>query len=553
MSRRLAAELVVASFFVNLLSLAMPIFVIQILSRYIGYGFDGTLYTLTSGMCLALLLGYGFNAVRQKIAAAICRGPDAELHEKVQQILAQAHLQPLARYSHSELHELASGPNLIQAAFAPARVTALLDMPFFLLFFLAIYLISPILSLITLIAVGVSVLAGFLDKEANRENDMDMRDAATAYRGALAAAMSAKEAVRAFWGGEYLKGLWRRQQENIEQVRNRIFDRQGRAKGVLQTLASLLRVAVYAVGAKLVVEGDLTVGALIGVSILASKAFMITNGFVQAFLMLRKADETQERLGKFFSLPRESEEGTTLQNYLGGVQFKDVGFAYPTSSTPLFESLNLAVAPGTLVAVSGYNGSGKSTFIKMIVGLYSPRRGSILADGVDLRQLSAPWWRRRLAYLPQEPVFINGTFRDNITLLAPDANEETLEDAVTAASLRRYLDQSPTGLDTMISDSGASLPVGIRKRLGLARALVGQGQLVVFDEPTEGLDTEGCKAVYDIMSRFIQLGRTMFVVTQDPRILNAAQVIVDLSTKPVPTVRETPRSVPQQVAGGSHG
>lgn len=552
-SRRLAAEICAASFFANLLSLALPIFVIQILSRYIGYGFDGTLVTLTSGMLLALALGHGFNSIRFKMASALSAAHDQLLHEHIQAALADASLESLNVYSHSELHEIASGPRLVQAAYAPSRVIAILDMPFFLLFILAIYLFSPLLALITLIAVVATIMLSFIHRERAQKSDETMRKATIAYRGSVAVALSGKEEVRAFLGGRYLKKLWKQQQQAIEAVRKDVVNRQGKSKALLQTLASLLRVAVYAVGAKLVVGGELSVGALIGVSILASKAFMITNSFTQAYQMLGMADSMNRRLHEFTEVPVEPSTGTTLPDYSGRLTFQDVSFSYPSNTTPLFESLDMTLEPGTIIAINGYNGSGKSTLVKLIAGLLQPSRGSILADGVDLRQLVTPWWRRRLCYLPQEPTFLNGSYRENITTLASDIREEGLNSAIAAADLKRHLDLSPTGLETMITDGGATLPVGIRKRLALARALVGQGELILFDEPTEGLDMEGCHAVYAALNRFIQDKKTIVVVSRDQQILNAAQMIIDLSQKPCPAVCNTPRSVSGQQRSGGGG
>ena len=120
----------------------------------------------------------------------------------------------------------------------------------------------------------------------------------------------------------------------------------------------------------------------------------------------------------------EPSTGTALKVYNGKLECHDLGFAYPNSPTPVFESLNLTLEPGTVLGVIGDNGAGKTTLAKLLVCLLDPRRGTIMADGVNLQQLAPDWWRHQVIYMPQEPEFISGTLRDNILLLNPE-----LEDA----------------------------------------------------------------------------------------------------------------------------
>ncbi|MDD4951380.1 MAG: ATP-binding cassette domain-containing protein [Desulfovibrionaceae bacterium] len=536
LDRRIAAEILVSSFFVNLLSLASPIFVIQILSRYIAYGFDGTLITLTMGMVLAVIFSFGFSIIRNRLAAAVSAGPDQELSVRTLDILTRVREGVISRLPQARIQELMAGPQVIQAAYEPQRINSVLDMPFFLLFLWAVYILNFWLALITLLAVACTLASGWLSMRRNLSQAQAMREESIAHRGLVNSAIQGSETVRVFMGRSFLMRTWDRQIKGLFGLRQEMGEARSLAQSILGALGAMLRVSVYAVGAKEVVAGNLTVGALIGASILSSKALQIASSFIQTYLVLAKAGETMGMLGEFQAMPLESSAGSALKVYSGRLEFKDLGFAYPGMPGPLFESLNLKLEPGAVLGIGGPNGSGKTTLARIAVGVIDPGRGQVLADGMELRQLSPEWWRRQVMYMPQEPTFLNGSIRDNILLANPNLDNEALNEIVRLADLRNFLDISRAGLETDLAEGGKNLPVGVRRRLALARALVVQGRLAVFDEPTEGLDADGCAAVYGVLNLLVKKGVTMIVVSSDANILKGAGVMIDLGTKPVPKV-----------------
>lgn len=535
-SKPLAVQIFVASFFVNLLFLASPIFVIQILSRYVGYGFDGTLYTLTGGMLIALVLGMAFTAIRTRMCAVVSEEPDKKLQAAVLDSLARVKASALERVPQARIQEIMAGPQVVQSAYEASHIAAVLDMPFFLLFLLAITALSPWLGLITLLAAIATLVAGRMNMTRARATDTIMREELIRHRGTVHSAIQGAETVRAFHAAPFLSRIWNEQVGRLMDLKARVVGQKSWGLAVVQGLSALLRVMIYAVGAKLVVSGDLTVGALIGISILSAKALQISTGFMQSVQLMGQADDAMRMIREFMNLPRESAGGTAMKQFSGRLEFKDVAIAFPGATGPLFESLNLVVEPGTVVGVFGANGAGKTTLARLVAGLLEPGRGQILADGVDLRQLAPEWWRRQVMYMPQEPTLLNGTYRDNLTLLDPEADAARLNEVVRRADLRRFLDATATGLDTSVTEGGRSLPLGIRKRLAIARALVAQGRLAIFDEPTEGLDAEGCEAVFQILNGLARDGVTLVIVSRDPSIVKGYGMVIDLNSKPVPKI-----------------
>ncbi|PPR56777.1 MAG: hypothetical protein CFH10_02263, partial [Alphaproteobacteria bacterium MarineAlpha4_Bin2] len=293
-------------------------------------------------------------------------------------------------------------------------------------------------------------------------------------------------------------------------------------------------VAIIGVGATYVVAAELDTGALIGSNILAARALMTVSRYAflgEAFAKARQAMGMAQQVDR---LPTEAREGVALAEYQGRISLQDLAFSYPGNQTPLFESLTVDLEPSAVLIVTGGNGTGKTTLSRLIVGLIEPTRGRLLVDGLELQQVAPEWWRTQVSYLPQEPTFLNATIMENLTVANPDVGESVVNSAINAVGLRRYIGETKDGFEAIIEKNGADLALGIRRRLALARALVTDGKLIVLDEPTGGLDSEGCQAVYQVMNQLSSGGKTIVACSHDPKIVNAAKFVLDLNHKPVP-------------------
>ncbi len=193
---------------------------------------------------------------------------------------------------------------------------------------------------------------------------------------------------------------------------------------------------------------------------------------------------------------------------------------------------------GKVLVVFGPNGSGKTTLIRLILGTMNPSRGAVRLDGIEMRQLSLDWRRNHIAYVPQEPAFFDGTLRENLTLDRSVTDDDLLV-LVREMGLEHFLAHDPLGLDRPISSHDTGLAVGLRRRLALIRAVLAPARVVVMDEPTEGLDQAGQMIVAKLLSRLLAEGRTLIVASNEPFILRSADLLVDMSKKPVPLVGTT--------------
>ena len=189
--------------------------------------------------------------------------------------------------------------------------------------------------------------------------------------------------------------------------------------------------------------------------------------------------------------------------------------------------------PHQLTVIKGANGTGKSTLINVLTGIMDYEKGQLFFDDIEISQLSLPWLRKNLTYLPQEPRFIDGTLLDNM-IGSREISKNDFQQVIQRIGLEDMINSDPKGVNLLMSDKGETLPVGIRKRIALGRALFVGGKLVIMDEPTEGLDAAGRSSVYQIIDELVKDNKTVIVATQDDEIMNNAMNIIDLDKKPIP-------------------
>ncbi|MBI4969401.1 MAG: ATP-binding cassette domain-containing protein [Rhodospirillales bacterium] len=532
----LAGRLVLATLLANLLALAQPLFTIQVLNRYVAHGVDSTLATLTIGVVIAIGAEYLFRQLRNGLSKRINDPVNEEITLAGLAVLAQAKLQALESIPAGRRRELVGSAAEIEGAFNASNLSALLDLPFSLIFIIVLFLLSPVLGLVTLAFIAALFLFGLRQTAAVRTANAELKTASGRAHPLLETAIREADTVHVFNAQAFMRRAWFEASHAAMILRGQVADRQATVQGVSQTGTALLNVAIYAVGALLVVAGKLDVGMMIGASILSSRALQPTTRFAQIGGALARAKQALRQLEEFARLPLEAERGTAKTNFSGRVELRDVAFFYPGASGPLFEHLSLVLEPGAVYIVSGNSGTGKTTLMRLFTGLLEPVRGQVLVDGIDLRQVAPTWWRSQIVYLPQEPTFLNASIADNLKVANPGADMARLNAVIAQAGLRRFLDESPKGFETPVIDNGRQLAVGVRRALALARALMSDGRLVLIDEMFDGFDGEGRAAISAAVNRLAQEQRTVLITSHRANSMEGIRALIDLNQKPEPRI-----------------
>ena len=532
----LTAELLVASLLINVLGLTPPLFFILVFNRYVNSGFDGTLITLTTGMVLAVALKFVFGLARNRLAEEVSGERDPLRMVQAFQMLLRARVASLARQSRTQVMEAVQAPQVGQSACSPQNIAAVLDAPFAVLSVILVFMLSAQLGLVTVAALAITTILSVLGLRGSRKAMREIGESVAAGRQMATQVLQDPDTVRAFGCRNFLLGAWNEHMRCLHALRRTAFRAEGLSQGGLEATTLFTRTAIIALGAHQVVQGELTVGALIGASFLAGMPISIFSRFFRASSALNAAQEQTDKLRQLVALPLEADKGLAVDGFKGRLEFADLAFAWPGAPAPLFESLSLELEAGGFLAVSGRNGTGKTTLARLLAGLLDPGRGQIMIDGLDLRQVAPEWWRRQLVYLPQEPSFIRATVLENIRLAGPDMNDEDLARVIAQAGLKPFMNAHPQGPEMVVEEGGRTLSPGIRRRLALARALATDGQMVVLDDPTEALDAEGCKTVIEVIRDLAARKKTLVVFSNDVRILSMAGMYLDLNAKPVPRI-----------------
>ncbi len=528
----LFTKIIIASFFVNILALATPIYVIQVLQRYVAYGVSSTLVTLVAGITLVMIFEFFFRNIRHRMT----RETEAEntvLADRVMKKIVSIKSNFYALQKNFRPDIVTQNLQTIKSNLNATTTLILIDVPFVLIFLIALFLIHYQLGIITTLFLAIPfIVINFYRKKINDLNQQSLQIGLNTAR--LHDNSSSRfESIKYFNLIEMVKTAWSSLVKKSMNVTEDLEAQKNIVASFMTSSSALLTVIIIAWGAVLAVDGEISVGALIGANILAARALAPIVRFVQNIEPLNKANHAINELVQFLNFPQDSSDGNQINDFSGKLQISDLQFKYPESKIPIFEGLNIETKAGELLAINGSNGSGKSTLIKSIIRLLEFNRGQIFYDSIEINQLSLDWVRANLIYLPQEPKFVDGTMLNNL-LGQNQIKKDKMTEILKSVDLLDFINSDPKGINMPLTNRGEDLPFGIRKRIALARALVIGGQLVVLDEPTESIDDKGRNSIYKLINDLLKNKKTLIIATQDEKILNIADCIVNLDIKPVP-------------------
>ena len=286
-----------------------------------------------------------------------------------------------------------------------------------------------------------------------------------------------------------------------------------------QALQQVTALTVVYVGARLIVAGEMSIGALVAVSILSARAVAPMRQIAQAVAQLQ---QTREALARLDALMREAPEIGGEQNvelpWAGRLRLEQVTFHYAKGRPPALAEISLDLAPGTALGVVGSPGSGKSTLVKLLLGLERPDDGRVLLDDHDLARLPPALYRGRIGVVPQEVQLFSGTIAENIALGAPDRSFARINAAAKFVGADEFIQRLPDGFDTRLGEGGSGLSLGQRQLVAIARALVRNPRILILDEATSALDA-AAEAYLLANLRRAASGRTLVIVTHRPSVL----------------------------------
>ena len=517
----------IAACVINLVALAAPLFSMNVYDRVVPNAGYATLWVLAIGAFTAYLFDAVFRQLRSYFVDVAGKGADILLASKIYAKLLNLRMQQQPMSAGAMANQLRDYDSL-RDFFTSGTIVALVDVPFMFLFVFFIGVLAGPIFLLPLISIPVVLVVCTLlqnqmielSREIARESDMK--------HGHLVETINALENIKSIGSQSHAQGMWEMLVGTTGKVASKIKFMNNLAMNFAYLSSQVVYVAVIVWGVYRIIGGEMTTGALVASSMLVMRAMAPVSQVAGLYVRWTQTKIALETLTKFMQSPVEREDGKRFVHHptIGGeIVFDGVSFAYPGSKLVSLYQANFTIRPGERVAIIGRAGSGKSTIARLILGLYEPQEGRVRVDGLDLDQLDVAELRQQVCYFPQNLHLFRGTLRENLLMANPSASDADVVQAIEVSGAYRLVRRHPLGLDLPVGERGELLSGGQRQAIGLARALMREGRIAIFDDPTSEMDATSENWVKDRLGKWLK-DRTFILITHRPSMLELVDRVI---------------------------
>ena len=511
--KRPIIEMLVVSFFVNLLALGYPLSLQLTIDKVLQHNSYSTLIVIVTALLLLAVFSAILVYLRQYLLQHTANRIDVELGSKLYSHLLNLPISYFESRSAGVIVTRARELRSIRAFLTGQALITVIDLLFIFIYFGVLFVYSATLTWVVVATLPLYVLIGFFIRPMLR------RHAKARFRSWAA---GQKLLVESILGIQTVKSaaveplFERRWEERLAAFARTSFDAKmlGVKASVATTfLAKLTSAGILYLGVLNVISGNMTVGGLIAFNMIArliSKPILRISQLYQDFQELQVSIE---HVADIFNAEVERNEHSTVggQQLTGEIIFRNVVFRYKPDLPPTLKNISLSIDPGEVIGIVGPSGSGKSTLAKLLQRFHVPTSGEVLLDGLDIAQADPAWLRRQLGVVLQDNFLFNQTVHENIALARPDMLREKVIRVARLAGADEFISQLPLGYDSKIEERGANLSGGQRQRLAIARALATNPRVLIFDEATSALDYESERIIQNNMNRIVQ-DRTVIII-----------------------------------------
>ncbi|WP_369681786.1 type I secretion system permease/ATPase [Pseudomonas gingeri] len=526
--RKQFMEVLAGSFFLQLFGLVSPLFMQVVIDKVLVHKSMSTLDVLVFGLITISVFEALLGGLRTYVFSHTTNRVDVELGARLFNHLLGL---PLAYFqarrvgdSVARVRELEN----IRSFLTGNALTVAMDTFFTLVFFAVMLTYSPWLTLIVFISlpcyVALSVLVtpvlkARLDEKFRRSSEN---------QSFLVESVTGIETLKSMAVEPLMQRRWEEQLAAYVSSAFKASNLSSSANQVASLISKLTTAALLWFGARLVIDGDLSVGELIAFNMLSGRVSGPILRLAQLWQDFQQVRLSMARLGDI--LDNKAESGASagqasMPLVKGEVVFDRVVFRYRADGPEILRGLSLTAQAGSVIGIVGPSGSGKSTLTKLIQRLYAPERGRVLIDGMDLSVLDPASLRRQIGVVLQENMLFKGTVRDNIAFAAPGMSFDQVVEAAELAGAHEFILELPQGYDTELGERGNGLSGGQRQRVAIARALATQPKILIFDEATSALDAESESIIHSNMHKICK-GRTVFIIAHRLSAVRIAQRII---------------------------
>jgi PrtD family type I secretion system ABC transporter len=499
---------------INILGLTLPLYTMQVFDRVLSSRSMDTLFFLGLAALIGLITASCLDAIRNLVLGRMGAwlmqrlGPDV-LARSIERRLIDNQMRTEMLREVSQLRGFLSGPG----------VPAMLDLPWMPLYLVIAFLIHPIIGAISLVGMAVLFILAYFNQKMNSEeirltakvSGQVLRDGDAIMRNA--------EVIDSMGMAPQVTSRWSRVMFRELRLQDHVHSRNAMLVAVTRLTRSVLQIVLYASAALLVLEQQMTGGAMMAASIIMSRLLAPMESMFVHWRSLMQIKDIYAHLKSFFDLPSLRSTETSLPPPQGRLLVDRVNMALPGFPTPILRGVTFALEAGEHLAIVGPAASGKTTLSRVILGIMRPTQGTVRLDGMDVSKWQRSDLGQHIGYLPQDVELFSGTVAENISRFT-QCEDAAIIRAARMAGCHQMILGLPNGYDTEIGEGGLLLSGGQRQQVGLARALFGRPRFVVLDEPNSNLDTQGDAALKAAMERLRAANVTTIVVTHRQSLIS---------------------------------
>lgn len=483
-------HIALAAFLVNMLALGTPLFTMSVYDRVIPNGAIPSLIALSIGMGIAVVFDFVLRIVRSRMIDVTGKTMDVVLASNIfEHVMAVKMAQRPASVGivANQLRDFDS----VREFFTSGSVVTATDLLFAILFIVVLFTIAGPLAWIPLAMLPIMIMIGFIMQRPLDRAMKRLQSESAARHGVLVESLSGLETVRATGAEARMQTAWERSVAATARSGEDVHFWSSLTLTSASTAQQLTSLFLVIIGVFLILDGKLTVGALVAANMLAGRVIAPIAGIASIITRGTQTLSALKSINRIMSLERER---SPQRNYVarkiseGRISFENVSFAYPNAANKAIEKVSFKIEGGERIGIIGRVGSGKTTVGRLLLGFYEPQEGKILVDGVDVRQYDPADLRTGIGFAMQDTDLFFGKLRDNIALGKPEATDEEVLNAARLSGVESFIAGHPMGYDMPISEGGRSLSGGQKQAIGLARVLIRNPRVLFLDEPTAHFD-----------------------------------------------------------------